>query len=1058
MNKEISAGNTLIEKVNEVLRTKKNCTVCIINDKLTLSVFSLLKENLKNVKEINFIIRDTRFLPDSGEVAREFEMDINPRDMLFNQYDIMEKNKLQHFAEAKTMFEFIKNHVSVRITKPPHAIRGNIIIIDSDFMLQGSSSLEISNKVSKSRAQNINFDTILYDTMDKAQIENAKATFDRIWYANDVTRDFKDELLATLAYVYKDHCPEFLYYFTLNEVFGEQLDYGVDRFERDNIKFKQTDIWNTLYNFQKEAVMLAIQKIHKYNGCIIADSVGLGKTFEALAVIKYFEIRQDNVLVLTPVKLYENWNSFRQPYKDKAVQDTFHYKILCHTDLSRYTGESRSTIDLSRIDWSAFDLVVIDESHNFRNRTEKDDGFTRYQRLLAECIQKNQNTKVLLLSATPVNNSLVDLKNQISLITGDRDNAFAEQGIDSVAGVLKHTQAMLGYWYKNKNRNKNSLLDTLPANFYKLLEMLTISRSRKHITTYYATDRLGKFPDKNTPLTLTPDIDSQGELLGFEQTNAILENLKLPIYRPMHYIKGEHKSYYSEKFQTVYGGKVLFKHETREMITATLHRFNLFKRMESSVFSFGETIGRLLERTQNTIVMLEKANEKDTLEMVDDGGEDEDFLDYKYEINIKHLRIGDFLQDLYYDQEILEALNAEIQKLLSEGRDKKLAVIKKFVLDKVKNTPYNSGNKKVLIFSAFADTAYYLYNQLEEELLALGVHTGFVSGSRPARTNNYHLQQEFNNILSAFSPRSKIGKELTSKQGIDILIGTDCISEGQNLQDCDCVINYDIQWNPVSLIQRFGRIDRIGSTNTQIQMVNFFPNVALNEYLNLEQRVKSKMIGVTLASTGDSDTNLLSPEMEDMNFRKQQLEKLRDEVIDIDDASDNLSLTDLNLNDYLFELADYIKKHPDVEKVPKGIYSVAAGEKKGVLFCFKHSNVMDKPKSDSSLYPYYLIYMGADGEVLFGNLKARESLKEFRRICSGKDTVDILLNFGFLKRTNDAKDMSVYSVLLTKAVESIQGEEHAKAQSSIFDFGGFDNPFAGETADNFELISFLVVD
>jgi ERCC4-related helicase len=953
------------------------------------------------------------------------------------------------------MYDFIKQYVNVRITRPPHSIRGNLLTIDDVFCLQGSSSLEVSPKASRHRAVSVDFDAVLNDTMDKSQIEGANAKFEQLWHRTDLTRDFKDELLQTLSYVYKDHTPEFIYYFTLGEMFGSQLDYGVERFERDNTNFKKTDIWNALYDFQKDAVLSAIQKINKYNGCIIADSVGLGKTFEALAVIKYFELRQDNVLVLTPVKLFDNWNSFRNPYKDNIVNDIFNYKILCHTDLSREYGESRSGIDLSRIDWSKFDLVVIDESHNFRNRTERDDGYTRYQRLLDECIRKNQNTKVLLLSATPVNNSLVDLKNQITLITGDRDDAFAEFGVKSVGKTLAHTQTMITYWYKNRERDKRGLFDTLPPSFFRLLEMVTIARSRKQITSGYTSSNFGSFPEKLKPITLNPDIDTQNKLLVFGETNAILESLKMSVYSPMKYIKSEFKQFYSEKFQTVYGGKVIFTQENREMITTTLHRFNLFKRLESSVYAFGETIKRLTERINKAIEQLENVNE--TKLEVDELDAEDDFLDYKYEINVGHLNKADFLADLYYDKSILDRLNADIRRVLDEKRDRKIEVLREFLHSKINNTPYNDGNRKVLIFSAFADTAEYLFFQLEKELKALGVNTAFVSGSKPVRSNNL-VQQEYSMLLRAFSPVSKKVENVKPELEIDVLIGTDCISEGQNLQDCDCVVNYDIQWNPVALIQRFGRIDRIGSRNTQIQMVNFFPNVELNEYLNLEQRVKGKMVAVNLASTGEE--NILNPEMHDISFRKKQLEKLKQEVIDIDDANDNISLTDLNMNDYLFELVQYIKKHPDVRKVPKGIYSVTSGTAagRGVLFCFKHSNVDVKPTSDSSLYPYYLVYMRSNGEVLYGNTKTREALKEFRLLCVGHDKVETLSNMAFLRRTKDAKDMSEYSALLTKAVESIQGDEGEKAQESIFDFSGFNNPFANETTDDFELISFLVVD
>ena len=1056
--------NYIVDRINSVLTTKKDCVVNIVNDKLTLSVFALLRDNLKNVKEINFIIRDTRFLPEAEEVAREFEIGINPKDMLFNQYDIIEKNKLTHYATAKEMFEFIRHHVNVRITNPYNNIRGNLLTVNNDFMVQGSSSLELGNKSKRSRGVSVDFDTVLNDSMDKSQIEGANTKFEQLWYSKEITRDFKEELLKTLSYVYKDHAPEFLYYFTLNEIFGNQLDYGVERFEKDNTHFKKTDIWNALFDFQKDAVLSAIQKINKYNGCIIADSVGLGKTFEALAVIRYFELRQDNVLVLTPVKLFDNWNSFRNPYKDNIINDVFNYKILCHTDLSRLGGESRSGIDLNRIDWSKFDLVVIDESHNFRNRTEREDGFTRYQRLLNECIRKNQNTKVLLLSATPVNNSLTDLKNQISLITGDRDDAFAEHDIDSVARLLAHTQTMITSWHKNRGRDKRSLLDALPYKFFKLLEMMTISRSRKQIAAGYGKGDFGKFPSKLKPITFTPDIDAKGEFLNFRETNEVLESLKMSVYSPMKYIKSEYKKYYSEKFQTVHGGKVLFTQENREVITLTLHRFNLFKRLESSVYAFGQTIMRFIERIDKAITQLE--NVSDQLLEVDEMDADDDFLDYKYEINVNHLNAADFLADLYYDKEILAKLDAEIQAVLEEKRDSKLENLREFVTSKINKTPYNEGNRKVLIFSAYADTAEYLFFQLEKELKEVGVTSAFISGSKPVRSNNT-INQDYTTLLRAFSPVSKKVPGVTPKTEIDILIGTDCISEGQNLQDCDCVINYDIHWNPVALIQRFGRIDRIGSKNTQIQMVNFFPNVELNEYLNLEQRVKGKMLAVNIASTGDED--ILSPEMNDITFRKKQLEKLKDEVIDIDEASDNISLTDLNMNEYLFELVQYIKKNPEVKKVPKGIYSVTSAvisgdsqgkplPKKGVLFCFRHSNIVTKPSSDSSLYPYYLIYIATGGEVLHGNLQARDALKTFRQLCVGKNTVDKLSNYGFLKRTSDAKDMSLYSKLLTQAIESIQGDEGKKAQSSIFDFTGFDNPFADEITDDFELVSFLVVE
>ena len=1056
MNRGVNTNEELIKQINVALENKKDCTINIINDKLTLSVFTLLEKNLKNVKQINFIIRDTNFLPKESEISREFQLDTVPNDMLFNSYDIVEKNKLLHFAKAKDMYNFIKKYVNVRKTTKQCQIRGNVIVIDEDFMLQGSSSLELSNKVDKGRIHNFNFNTVINSTMDKEQIIAANHAFNTLWYSTVYTEDYKKALLKSLSYVYKEHSPEFLYYFTLNELFGSQLDYGIDRFEKDHTQFKKTKIWNMLFDFQKDAVLSAIQKISKYNGCIIADSVGLGKTFEALAVIKYFELRQDNVLVLSPAKLYDNWASFKGDYVDSPIEgENFHYKIMFHTDLSRTSGFSREGKDLSRFDWSRFDLIVIDESHNFRNRTEREDGFfTRYQRLL-QAVSKGR-TKMLLLSATPVNNSLSDLKNQISLITSDRDNAFEEQGIKSIDNLLRRTSKAINDWEREASRNKHTLFNNLPADFYKLLEMMTISRSRKHITNYYGTERIGKFPLKLKPDTYTPSIDTLEELINFKETNEKLEQLKLAVYTPMTYVKGEYINFYRQKYDTLgKDGRVLLSNELRESGTKVLHRFNLFKRLESSIFSFGATIDRLLVRINNCIALLEKSIDTESLS-VEVQDEEDLILDYEYEIKVEHLNKGNFLEDLYYDKEILEDLSRDISTILEGKRDQKLKVLLNHLKEKVQKTPYNEGNKKVLIFTAFADTANYLYQSLEQELAQIGCYTACISGSYKPVSNNKRVKPEYNAVLSAFSPQSKLKKQVTHEEQIDILIGADCISEGQNLQDCDCVINYDIQWNPVVLIQRFGRIDRIGSCNNSIKMVNFFPDVDLNEYLALEKRVKGKMMSVNIASTGDE--NLLDPEMNDIEFRRRQLERLKDEVIDLEDATDSISLTDLNMNDYLFELSDYMKKHPEVKQMPSGIYSIAHDEAtQGTIFCFKHKNNQDKPKSESSLYPYYLIYIGNDESIYYSNGQARDTLRHFRKLCYQQSEPDIGLFKAFLEETKQAKDMKHYSKLLSAAIKGIQGNEEAFAEQTLFDFGGFNNEFAEESQDDFELISFLVV-
>lgn len=1052
----INTNEQMIQKINEVLQNKKDAVVNIVNDKLTISVFSLLEKNLKNVKEINFVIRDVRYLPQQSEIAHEFEM--NPTDVLFNAYDITEKNKLQHFSRARSMHDFIEKYVNVRKVNSGIRVGGNVLIIDDDFMIQGSSSLEVSKKNNRELLSNINFDSILSGSADKEQIQGATETFNRIWFNKQFSVDYKKELLTSLQYVYKEHAPEFLYYFTLNELFGDQLDAGVERFERDSVRFKKTQIWNALYDFQKDCVVSAIRKLNTYGGCIIADSVGLGKTFEALAIIKYFEIGMNRVLVLTPAKLYDNWNSFRGDYKDSFLKETFNYRIMFHTDLSRYSGMSRSGQDLKKFDWGLYDLVVIDESHNFRNRNDRYDGndqliMTRYARLMQDVIKHgNNNTKVLMLSATPVNNSLVDLKNQISIITRDTDSAFEEKGITSVENLLRRTSASINAWEKRPHHKKDELLDSLPSDFYKLLEMMTIARSRKHITNYYGNNGVGKFPEKNRPITLNSDIDTEGELLNFKETNELLEALILSVYTPMKYIKKEYTKIYTDKYSLKgkHGGYMEFDTQANGMII--LHRFNLFKRLESSVYSFEETLRRMIEKIERTQESLLKGIGDVLQEDTEFDDNEEVYIEGKYEIDVKHLRIDDYLEDLESDKRIISKIHENAKKVLTEQRDQKLRDLIKILEYKLKETPYNNGNKKVIVFTAFADTADYLYDKLSKEL---NVYTACVTGKRVV-TNNKNVDSEFNSVLCAFSPLSKMKKKISADEQIDLLIGTDCISEGQNLQDCDTVINFDIQWNPVSLIQRFGRIDRIGSKNTNIQMINFFPNMELNDYLGLEARVKGKMTTLNLVSTGDED--VLTPEMNDFNFRKRQLERLKDEVIDIEDANDNISLTDLNMNEYLNELSEYIQNVPEIKKVPKGVYSVTDGDNTGVLFCFKHRNNANKPKSDSSLYPYYLIYMKNNGEVLYGNGQAREVVKQFRKLCYKKKQPVMELFREFFVRTNNAKDMQFYSDLLNKAIKSIKGEEESKATQLMFDFGGFNNAFAEETADDFELISFLVVE
>lgn len=669
---------------------------------------------------------------------------------------------------------------------------------------------------------------------------------------------------------------------------------------------------------------------------------------------------------------------------------------------------------------------------------------------------------MLLLSATPVNNSLLDLKNQINLITADRDDAYEKEGIESISQTLRKASTIFNAWDKKGRNAKEQLYDSLPKDFFDLLELLTISRSRKHITNYYNSSDIGSFPLKLPVSTHNPDIDTEQKLLIFRETLATLEELLLSAYTPMRYIKKEYRQMYLEKYQTIHKGRVIFTQEGRDNTTKILQMFNLFKRLESSVYAFKQTLNKQNARIDRYIELLQGNGDVLTDESYYD--DDETSLDYKLDIKVMHLDKDKYLEDLFFDKNIIEALRQQAQTILDSGRDKKLIQLKEIVFNKIKNTPTNLGNKKLLIFSAFADTANYLYDSISQELLKAGYYCAMVCGSGKPRTtapleSGMKTNFDFNKILTHFSPLSKHADIPEDKQ-ITVLIGTDCISEGQNLQDCDTVINYDIQWNPVTLIQRFGRIDRIGSKNGRIQLINFFPAVELNEYLGLESRVKKRMVQSNIVSTGGD--NLLDPEMNDISFRTRQMEKLKSEVIDIDDAADTISITDLNMNQYIYELSQYSKAYPELLKVPRGIYSIAKAneiglDRDGVLFCFKYKNNEEKPNSDSSLFPYYLSFISDDGEIVYSSTQARELLKRFRGLCYGKNTVNSELVSEFLKETKNTKDMSRYSHLLSKVVDSIQKVEEDNAGFTLFDFGGFKNDFANKTSDDFELVSFIIV-
>ena len=904
---------------------------------------------------------------------------------------------------------------------------------------------------------------------DTASTQTMLNLFNKAWNDNEKVKDVKKALLESLEVVYRENTSEFIYFVTLYNIFKDYLsDLTEEEIVKSKTGFKDSVVWNKLYNFQKDGVLGAIDKLEKYNGCILADSVGLGKTFEALAIIKYYELRNNRVLVLCPKKLRENWLVYRGNRRDNILgEDRLNYDVLNHTDLSRYTGHS-GDINLEEVYWENYDLIVIDESHNFRNNNNsKENKETRYSRLLNQIIKKGVKTRVLMLSATPVNNRMNDLKNQIAFATEGNDKALSADGIKSIEQTLRKAQMAFNKWndLEEEDKSVESLLEMLEVDYFKLLDMLTIARSRKHIQKYYDTTSIGKFPERLKPINVKADVDTKNDFIKLAELNKLIKSLNLAIYSPMKYVLPSKVEQYSKKYDTNMG-KTVFKQTDREESLVHLMRINILKRMESSIHSFAITVLKILKNIEGT---LEKINTfEDFVEDFDI--EELDIEDNRLDgvligsKNVKiHLKDIDKIRwesELEADKVILEKILKEANKITVE-RDKKLVELQKLIKQKVEN-PLNKENKKIIIFTAFADTAKYLYNNISTYILdELGLYSAIVTGSDNPKTNLKGVKTEFNNILTNFSPRSKERRD-KDKPEIDILIATDCISEGQNLQDCDYLINYDIHWNPVRIIQRFGRIDRIGSQNEVIQLVNFWPNMELDEYINLESRVSGRMVMLDMSATGEENIIEENTTMNDLEYRKKQLKQLQDQVPDIEDINGNISITDLSFNDFKMDLVNYMKNHKELlEKAPTGMYAIAKSNideaVRGVIFCLKKINQNIKPSEYNTLNPYFFVYIKDDGEILLNFIQSKKILDIYKKVCSGQNELYTELIKEFNQETNNAKDMKKFTDFLEKTVENIVGKEEEKGIESLFSFDKTTLSKSVQNMDDFELISFLVI-
>lgn len=1080
-------GMELIDNTSKTLRDdlavelKKGSKLSIAAACFSIYAFQELKKELQDIDELRFIFTSPTFVTEKAKKEkREFYIPrLNRERSLYGtEFEVKLRNELTQKAIAKECADWIRAKVTFKSNITSDNMMGFINLDDKNYMpINGFTTVDLGCE----RGNNA------YSMIQKTEVPFAKAymdVFENLWNDTRKLQEVTDEVIDSITAAYNENSPDFIYFVTLYNIFNEFLeDISEDVLPNEATGFKDSKIWGMLYNFQRDAALAIINKLEKYNGCILADSVGLGKTFTALAVIKYYENRNKSVLVLCPKKLTNNWNTYKDNYVNNPIAaDRLRYDVLYHTDLNRTHGTSNG-LDLGRLNWGNYDLVVIDESHNFRNggkiveNPDEDDKENRYVRLLKKVIRAGVKTKVLMLSATPVNNRFLDLKNQLALAyegnTGLIDDKL--NTTRSIDEIFKNAQRAFTTWSKwePEDRTTENLLRMLDFDFFEVLDSVTIARSRKHIQKYYDTSNIGTFPTRLKPISLRPKLTDLKSAINYDQIFEQLMLLTLTIYTPSHYILPSKMDKYAEMFKDN-RVNVGFTQANREQGIRRLTAINLMKRMESSVYSFNLTLIRIKELINSTIATIDSYDRSSSVNLdltdisdIDEFDSEDQNTDDLFSFGRKvRIELGDmdyksWRDSLAKDADVLELLTLMVADITPE-HDSKLQELFRVIKGKLAH-PINEGNKKIIIFTAFADTAKYLYDNVSEFVLSnYGLHTAMVSGSVEGRTTVPKLRSDLNTVLTCFSPISKDKQLLmpNDKTEIDFLIATDCISEGQNLQDCDYLINYDIHWNPVRIIQRFGRIDRIGSRNAYIQLVNFWPDVSLDDYINLKAKVETRMKIVDMTATGD-DNILSDEEKTDLEYRKAQLKRLQDEVVDIEDMTSGISIMDLGLNEFRLDLLEYIKHNDDLDKTPFGLHAVVPANEDmpaGVIYVLKNRSNSVNINNQNRLHPFYMVYISNKGEVVCDHLSPKAMLDKMRYLCKGKREPITYLCRQFNRETKDGRDMRVLSKLLGEAIASII---EVKEESDIDAFlGGCQVSFIDDSIkglDDFELICFLVV-
>jgi superfamily II DNA or RNA helicase len=1057
----------------------RSSRVRIAASTFSIYAFEALKRELENVEALEFIFTSPTFVAAQQtdrlrKERREFFIPQAKRESTLygSEFEIRLRNKLTQRAIARECAQWIKAKVTFRSNKTGAPMQQFAVVDDKAayLPLQGFTSADLGYERGDAVSNVV------------TKLDDASATttylqlFDQIWHNPDQLEDVTQLVHDHIASTYAENSPQRIYFLILYNLFAEFLDdISEDVLPNDLTGYKDTEIWNRLYNFQKDAATGIINKLETYNGCILADSVGLGKTFTALAVVKYYELRNKSVLVLAPKKLGDNWTTYNANLTTNILaRDRFNYDVLAHTDLSRTSGYSGG-LPLDRINWGNYDLVVIDESHNFRNADYADEGESRYQRLMNQVMRQGVKTKVLMLSATPVNNRFLDLKNQLALAyEGDSENLSSKLDISTtVEQVFRQAQVAFTTWSRlpAEERTSQAILAMLDFDFFELLDAVTIARSRKHIQAFYDTTDIGAFPERRPPISIRAPLTALPTAPSFNEIFEQLQALTLAVYAPLSYVFPSKMQKYVDLYN-VEGGTARgnLDHAGRERGIQQLMTVNLLKRLESSVEAFRITLKKVEAGVDHALAALD--NHDGSLadlgaSFSDIEAEDDDFdvpesgtVGKRFQIDLADMDTVSWRRDLWNDRETLREL-IDVMELITPEHDSKLQVLKRQVLDKAAS-PINPDNRKVLIFSAFADTAIYLYRELGPALAAVGLEAGIVTGKATPRAT-LGKGYGFQDILTLFSPRSKDKALVLPKVAgeIDVLIGTDCISEGQNLQDCDYLINYDIHWNPVRIIQRFGRIDRIGSTNATIQLVNFWPDISLDEYINLKERVESRMVIADLAATADD--NVLTQESSETAFRREQLRKLQDEVIELEDVRTGVSITDLGLNDFRMDLLAYMNEYGDLAAAPKGLHAVipadaSKGLRPGAIFALRSVDDEVTINRHNRLHPHYLVYLDDQGNVVADHTEVKRLLDLIRTSCHGQGEPIGAVYRVFNEATAEGADMTHYSDLLTAAIRSLIDVTEERDIDSLFSSSrttALAQTFSG--LDDFELVAFLAV-